>query len=226
MRYFPVDPIEHPSARPPPRTAASPGPNAPPIVGVVLAAGRSRRMGVPKALLELEGESFVARCVRALAAGGCDEVRVVVGPEARPGAEEIADAARALGAGVLRNPAEHSEQIDSLRLALRDPRPEAVVVVPVDHPRVDARVVRALVEAFRRRGAPVVLPTFGGARGHPALFGHAAFARLLAPGLPEGAKSVVDAYGDLAEEVPVSDAGVLLDVDTPDDLRRLRGEAG
>jgi CTP:molybdopterin cytidylyltransferase MocA len=182
-------------------------------------------MGVPKALLEIDGRSFLDLAVSALSGGGCARVVVAVGPPERPEAEEIARAARALGAEVVRNAAESAEQVDSLRAALRPLPPEAVAVVatPVDLPRIGAGVVRSLIEAFRRRGAPVVLPTHGGARGHPALFARSVFPALLAPGLPEGARSVIAACGAAVQEVPVEQPGILRDVDTPEALRRLRG---
>lgn len=196
--------------------------NASAIVGVVLAAGRSRRMGYPKALLDAGGETFVAHAVGVLRGGGCGRVVVIV----PPGADAVADIARAAGAGVLVNPEPDAEQVQSLRLAIRSlaAAVEAVVELPVDYPGVRASTVHALVEAFSRAPAPVMVSTCGGKHGHPTLFAREAWPELLRPELAEGARTVVHAHaraGTLCE-VPVDDPGTLADVDTPADYDRLR----
>ncbi|CAN5748244.1 nucleotidyltransferase family protein [soil metagenome] len=193
------------------------------IAGIVLAAGRSRRMGQPKALLPAAGASFLRHVIEALRGGGCDPVLVVVAPPVRVEAREIARAARDYGAEVVVNPSGELEQIDSLRTALHSlpDSVRAVVVTPVDFPLVRAETTRALVEAYRARRAPIVLPAYRGVHGHPVLFARDVFRELLTGSLPEGARSVVHAHRAELEEVTVHDEGVLQDVDTPADYRRL-----
>jgi nicotine blue oxidoreductase len=197
------------------------------IAGIVLAAGRSRRMGAPKAFLEMDGTSFLARAAAALREGGCDAVWVVTGPADDEAAARIASKAREMGAHVAVNPAPDSEQVDSLRAGLRaiPGEADAAVVLPVDVPRVDADAVRRVVNAFRERGAPVLRAVHGGRHGHPVLFARALFAELLDGDLPDGARTVVHAHAAELEEVEVAAAGVLHDVDTPEDFRRLAGTA-
>lgn len=198
------------------------------IAGIVLAAGRSRRMGAPKPLLEVGGRSFLSRVIAALRSGGCEEIVVVVGPQEEPVARRIAQAARERGVRVMVNPLREAEQIDSLRIGLQGVHPEAhaAVIMPVDFPRVAAPTVRALIEAFLARAAPIVLPTHEGRRGHPILFAREVFPELFADPLPEGARTVVHAHAADLEEVRVEDAGILVDVDTPAEYRRLlKGEA-
>lgn len=180
-------------------------------------------MGRPKPLLRWEGESFLARVVHALREGGCAEVVVVTGPEEDEETARVAEAARRAGARVAVNPRAQAEQIDSLRvgLAALPPRAEAAVVTPADVPGIDPGTVRALIGAFRRGGRPIVLPVHGGSHGHPGLFGRAVWGELLADPLPEGAHTVIRAHAAEIEEVPVENPGVLHDVDTPDDYRRL-----
>ena len=192
------------------------------ITGVVLAAGRSRRMGAPKALLDVGGETFMAHAVGALLGGGCAGVIAVVGPDS----DATADTARAAGAGVLVNPDADAQQIDSLRLAIQAllPGTEALIETPVDFPRIDENIVRSLIDSFSDQPAPIVIPTYEGKHGHPTLFAHSVWPELLADPLPEGARTVVHAHrGDL-REVPVANSGILFDVDTPDDYSRIVGE--
>ena len=196
------------------------------IAGIVLAAGRSRRMGSPKAFLRLEGGTFLERAVGALRGGGCDAVVVVTGPGGHPPAREIAEVAAELGAAVAVNAEIGSEQIDSLRAGLHGlgGEAEAAVVLPVDVPGVDAGLVRAVIGAFRSTSAPVVQPYDGHRHGHPVLFARALWPELLHGELPDGARTVVHAH--LHERAEVRVARLHADVDTPYDYRRLLGGEG
>lgn len=193
------------------------------IAGIVLAAGRSRRMGSPKAFLRLGDETFLERAVTALHEGGCGTVTVVTGPADDELAREIADAARRLGARVAVNPDPGSEQVDSLRAGLlavgEDGDATAAMVTPVDVPGVSADVVRAVADAFRASAAPIVQPYDGARHGHPVLFARAVWPELLAGDLPDGARTVIHAHA--AERAEVRVARLAVDVDTPDDYRRL-----
>lgn len=193
------------------------------ICGIVLAAGRSRRMGEPKALLSAGDETFLRRIVRELAEGGCTRVVVVTGTG--DDAARIAAEAHAAGAEVVVNGDPEAEQVDSLRAGLTalPPEAEAAVVAPVDVPDVAAGLVRGLVDGFRRTGAPVVVPAAGGRHGHPVLFGRAVFGELLEEALPEGARTVVHRHRETALEIPVD--RLPPDLDTPEEYRRWRGAA-
>jgi CTP:molybdopterin cytidylyltransferase MocA len=185
-----------------------------PWVGVVPCAGASRRMGATKALLELEGRTFLERVVGALAAGGCASVLVVI-PE---GDDALAAAARAAGGEVLLNPDPGEGPITSLRLAIARVSGAAagLAYLPVDHPIVRPATVARLLEAARESGAPLTVPALGGRRGHPAVFAASLFAELVDPELEGGARTVVHRRLGEARLVEVDDPGVLADVDTPD----------
>jgi molybdenum cofactor cytidylyltransferase len=198
---------------------AAPRPSPHPMIcGIVLAAGRSRRMGEPKALLPAGDGTFLRRVARALAEGGCTPVVVVVG--AGEEAERIVEEAEREGAGVAVSADPEAEQVDSLRAGLRalPPGAEAAVVTPVDVPDVSAALVRRLVEGFRRTRAPVAVPAAGGRHGHPVLFSRAVFPELLSGGLAEGARSVVHRHRDALLEVEVE--RLPPDLDTPGEYRR------
>ena len=192
------------------------------IAGIVLAAGRSRRMGQPKAFLRLGGLTFLERAVAALRDGGCGEVVVVAGPPDEEAARAVADAAAHLGARVAVNPDSGSEQVDSLRAGLRalGQAVTAAVVVPVDVPGIAAETVRGVIAAFGRRPhPPIVQPWDGERHGHPVLFARAVWPELMSEPLPDGARTVIHAHEGERAEVRV--ARLAADVDTPDDYRRL-----
>lgn len=192
------------------------------IAGIVLSAGRSRRMGQPKAFLRLGGATFLERAVAALREGGCGEVVVVAGPPDDEAARDIADAAERLGARVAINPHPGSEQVNSLRAGLRALGEDvaAAIVVPVDVPCIAAETVRAVIGAFAADPHPPVVQPFDGERhGHPVLFARAVWPELMADPLPEGARTVIHAHA--AERAEVRVARLAADVDTPEDYRRL-----
>lgn len=192
------------------------------ICGIVLAAGRSRRMGEPKAFLRVGNQSFLQRAVTALQDGGCEYVLVVTGRLDDETALHIAEEAALLDAGIAVNPAAESEQADSLRIGLAalPAQAEAAVVAPVDVPDVSGALVRAVIEAFRRTAAPVALPSRGGRHGHPVLFGRRVWDELMRPDLPQGARTVVHAHAAELAEVPVD--ALPPDLDTPEEYRRWR----
>ena len=189
-----------------------------PIAGIVLAAGASSRMGRPKAELTLAGKSFLEHCIEALLAGGCDPVVAVVGEARQASARERP--------GVLwaQNREAASEPIESIRIGLAQVPPEsaALLVLPVDAPAVRPETVRALVAAFRASpGAHVVRPVHDGAPGHPTLFARVVFQQLREPGLAQGAETIVTRHSASRVDVPVDDAGIAGNVNTPADYVRL-----
>ena len=208
-----------------------------PVPAVILAGGRSSRMGRPKALLPAGGETFVGRIARTLRAGGAGPLVVVA-----PGAE-LAARIRAALAGhaglappprVVVNPDPDRGQLSSLVVGLdalelpdADGRAvDAVLVTLVDVPLATPATVRALLERYRRTRAPLVRPARrdGPGHGHPVLFGRALFGELRRADPAAGAKPVVRAHEAEAEDVVVDDPGAFTDIDTPDDYRRAFGE--
>jgi molybdenum cofactor cytidylyltransferase len=186
------------------------------VDGVVLAAGRSERMGEVKALLRLGADTFLETAVRTLRAGGCARVVVVVADEA------VAGAAVRTGSAVIRRGGAGGEQIDSLRAGLDavSPGASAAVVLPVDHPLVRPETVGALVARHREDPTAIVRPVHNGRPGHPTLFPRSTWAALASDPLPRGARTLVESGDAPVVDVPVTDEGVLVDIDTPEDYRR------
>lgn len=169
------------------------------------------RMGRPKALLEIEGQTFLSLVTDALRDGGCDRVIVVV-PEDTP----LQEAAEAAGAQVITNPDPGEGPITSLRLAIRESGPDTqgVIYHPVDHPLVLSSSVAAVVQAAKPRPL-LVVPMLGDQRGHPTYFDAQLFAEFLDPHLEGGARTVVHRHLDDAVLLSLDDEGIRADIDTP-----------
>lgn len=196
------------------------------VPAVILAAGASSRMGAPKALLPApDGLPFVVRIARAFAGAGVGRVVVVTGADhAAIDAALAADAIAAQVATCVRNPEPSRGQLSSLLTgldAVADASAEAVLVTLVDVPGIEPAVVRRVIEAWRRTGAPIVRPARGAAHGHPVLFDRRLFDELHAAPLDAGAKSVVRAHEQEIWNEPVDDDGCLTDVDTPEEYDAL-----
>jgi molybdenum cofactor cytidylyltransferase len=185
------------------------------IAAVVLAAGESRRMGTAKALLSDGARSFVAAIVETARAAGAGEVIVVVGP---PHGEAIE---RALPAGAIaaRNPDPSRGMLSSVQCGVAAASASAALIWPVDIPRVRVETVRAILAAAPEQ---IVIPTHAGRGGHPIRIPRARFAELAALDPSRGLKALIESRPEQVIRLPVDDDGVLRDVDTPEDLARLR----
>lgn len=188
------------------------------IGGIVLAGGTSSRMGKPKALLvDAGGRTFVETAVATLLRGGCGEVVVVVN-EAE---NELLDAVARVGGVLTWGAGPGSEQIESLRAGLKalPPEADAAVVLPVDHPEVAPRTVRAMIDAFEGGDALIVQLRHRGQHGHPVLFAAPVFDELGRGDLPDGARTLIERQRGHVRELNVDDPGILVDVDTPEAYR-------
>ena len=190
------------------------------VVGIVLAAGRSQRMGEPKALLEIDGQTFLERAIRTLLNGGCASVVAVLPPS--KSASRTWETAESAGARAVENPNSQSEPIDSLRIGLEAAPLDfgAAAMLPVDHPVVRESTIAALLEAFESRGAVIVRPVFEDRPGHPILLERSIWDELAQSDLPEGTRTVVRRHRAEIDHVVVDDPGVLANIDTPDDYAR------
>jgi len=192
------------------------------LPGIVLAAGASSRMGQPKALLPIQpGRTFLGRVLATLSEAGIAPLVVVSRTAVDIG--DVWDEARSADVVQTINPDPARGQLSSLvcGLAALAAPPPAVLMTLVDVPLPRVDTVRLLVDAWRRTQAPLVRPVFDGRHGHPAIFGAALLNGLRAADLSAGAQPIVRAFADRAIDVDVDDPGVLVDIDTPEDYRRL-----
>ncbi|MDT7806955.1 MAG: molybdenum cofactor cytidylyltransferase [Acidobacteriota bacterium] len=193
------------------------------IAAVLLAAGRSRRMGAFKPLLPWGSVSVVEACVESLRGAGVLEVVVVVG---KRGAEVRAALAHVPALRFAVNEEAGSEMGVSLARGVEALREEtsAVLVALVDHPAVPPSEVRRLIEARRSTGARLVVPEWQGRGGHPVLVDLAFRAELLSLSPEKGLRALFDAQRAEVLRVPADSPYVARDMDTWEDYLALHTE--
>jgi molybdenum cofactor cytidylyltransferase len=195
------------------------------LAAAILAAGESRRMGTPKALLPYRGTTFVEHLLEVVRHLRVGVTRVVLGAHA----EEIR---RKLGcdeASIVVNSDWRQGQLSSIQAAIRslpEDATEGLLLCPVDHPLIPAALVARLIEEFDSSGKPIVLPTFQGRRGHPVIFRASLYQELLAASPAVGARQVVWVHAADVLEVATEEEGVILNLNDPDTLKRALGTAG
>ncbi len=190
------------------------------IAGLVLAAGESSRMGRDKALVEYRGKTFLDTILANLRQSGIFRIVVVLGYHAA----EIQRQADLSGVEVIVNAAYRQGQTSSLQAglqALAAADIDGALLSLVDHPAAGPEVMRELTARFLETRAPVVIPVYQGRRGHPVVIGRALFPELMNLGPGQGASTVIRRHHAAAQWLEVEDPGVILDIDDPEDYRRL-----
>jgi molybdenum cofactor cytidylyltransferase len=194
------------------------------VAAVVLAAGRSTRMGGPNKLVaEIAHRPLVRIAAEEALASRAKPVIVVTGHQ-RP---EVEQALAGLPVTIVHNPDFAQGLGTSLRtgIAAVPPEADAAIVCLGDMPHVDAGLIDRLMGAFDpARGALVVVPTFEGKRGNPVLWSRRFFPDLMAVEGDVGARHLIGRYPEAVIEVAVDDRGAFVDIDTPEALTGVRAE--
>ena len=214
--------------RPQPRELPPPAAPAPSarrsVAAIVLAAGRSTRMGGPNKLLEtISGKPLVRIAAEQALSSRASPVVVVSGHERA----RVEAALAGLDVRLVHNPDYPQGLSTSVRagLAALPPESEAAIVCLGDMPQVTSALIDRLIAAFDpERNALVVLPTFSGKRGNPVLWSRRFFPELMALEGDVGARHLIGAYPEVVTEVPVENGAAMVDIDTPDALRAAKAE--
>jgi len=188
------------------------------IAAIVLTGGKSERMGRPKALLRVSGRTFLEHILGAIRDAGIAETVIVVGHHRA----EIQQAFPQLP--LVFNPDYNQGMSTSVKAGLRSLPPgiSGVGIFLVDHPMIDATTITLL--AGQLLPGHIVLPSHESRRGHPVFLATDLFAEVLALAPDEGLNNVVRIDPERVIAVPVSNPGVLQDIDTPEQFENLLRE--
>ncbi len=193
------------------------------VWAVVLAAGRSTRMGRENKLLStVDGKPMVVHTVAALKKCALGGITVVLGHQA----DKLRRALPARKLSFALNKQYREGMASSIRcgIAALDDTVDAALIVLADMPRVQPQTVASLIGALKpEEGRTIALPRYRGKRGNPVLFARQHFGELMALEGDQGAKELLVAHAEAIIEVAVDDAGVLVDVDTREMLRDMEG---
>jgi molybdenum cofactor cytidylyltransferase len=180
-------------------------------------------MGTPKALLDLHGETFIARLTRVLGAS-CDTVTVVLGNHVDQIRPHVPNRAR-----IVVNPDPDRGQLSSLQTALAElpPNTTGIAFIPVDCPAVSEATVGSLAHAFAHRDPATlfVIPRLNNKRGHPVFAARSIAEEFLALAPTDEARIVVHRHVPRTQYVDVTDPGIFADIDTPEAYQRLLAES-
>lgn len=201
------------------------------ISAIILAAGKSTRMGQPKLLLPFRGGSIIRAVVENVLSSKADEVVVVLGSEASGVRREVEMAAsdanaRASRLKIVENPRFEEGQSTSLKMGLSSVGEgcEGVLALMGDQPFVGSDIIDTLIEGFRASGALVVLPEYDEGHATPVLFASELFPELMEVTGDKGGREVVAKYLDRALMVRVPSPLAARDVDTWEDYQEICSE--
>jgi molybdenum cofactor cytidylyltransferase len=188
------------------------------IAAIVLSAGKSERMGSPKALLQYRGQSFLERILDAVAASQLNPSVVVAGHHYDLIVQAFPDFP------VVFNPNYEQGMSTSVQAGIRAlPQGlDGVAIFLVDHPLIDPETIERLV--CQLSPGHIVVPVNDGRRGHPVIFAADLLDEILELASDQGLNTVVKRNRARVVEVIVENSGVLRDIDTPEQFARLLGE--
>ncbi len=189
-----------------------------PVAGIILAAGEAKRFGQLKQILDYKGQPFVRRVTRTALTAGLSPVVVVTGANA----EAVEAAVNDLPVTVARNANWQQGQSSSIQSGLRALPFQcgAAIFLLADQPQVMPTVIQALIEQHAHTLAPIIAPQVAGQRANPVLFDRLTFPDLMALSGDVGGRAILGKHQ--VNYLPWHDEELLLDIDTPEDLERLR----
>ncbi len=208
-------------SRPAPREPKSKLPSAPRIAAVVLAAGKSSRMGTNKMLASFHDQPMIRTTVTKVLQSCVDETIVVTGNEP----DKLQEALNGLNVRLIHNPHFAEGLATSLRQGLQAiaDTADAVVICLGDMPLVEPTIIDRLIAAFNpTEHRTLVVPTYLGQFGNPVLWGREHFVKLMALEGDRGARSLIEQFRPDAVEIDAGSDAVLRDVDTPENLQSMQ----
>ncbi|HVH80748.1 MAG TPA: molybdopterin-binding/glycosyltransferase family 2 protein [Stellaceae bacterium] len=210
-----------PDAKPAAKVPRVDGPSGPRIAALLLAAGKSSRMGENKMLAEIDGRPMVARTAQRLLSSRARPIVAVLGNRA----DDVDAALGRLPVERVVNPDFADGMSTSLKrgLAAVPPEIDGVVVCLGDMPLIAGRDIDRLITAFNPlEGRSIIVPTRRGRRGNPILWSRQFFPEIMALSGDQGARRLIEDHADLVAEVEMENDTIFIDIDTPQALAELR----
>ncbi len=173
-------------------------------------------MGTSKQLLPVGDRPAVVRCLETIVAAAVEDIVMVVAPDG----EAVVDLVTPFSVTIARNEQPDSDMAQSVRAGLSAISPEAtgVCIALADHPLVRPETYRTLLDCHAREPGGIHIPVHGGRRGHPTIFPRPVLEEIaFLPTL----RDIIEAHFGRVRSVEVPDPGVALDMDTPEEYRRI-----
>lgn len=188
------------------------------ISAIVLAAGRSQRMGAQKLLLPFGSKTVIAHIVDQLTASSVDEIYVVIGCQGKRVSQELSDRP----VYIVNNPNYESGMLSSVRCGLEaiNQKCRTVLVALGDQPSVTTKLIDQMVHIFACSEKQILVPLYDNRRGHPIIFSSVYRGEISANYDDVGLRGLLHAHKEDIFELPVAEAGVLSDMDYPEDYQR------
>ena len=192
------------------------------IAAILLAAGRSERMGAFKPLLPFGDQTVVESCIDYLKRGGVETIVVVLGHRADDVRQQLANSLVRFAI----NPDPDSEMSASIACGVRElpKQTEATLIALVDQPAISSEVVVTLINEWQTADAKLIVPEYQGRGGHPVLVDLSFREDLLTLDPQLGLSALFDAHREQVRRVPVKSPFIARDTDTWDDYRALHKE--
>lgn len=193
----------------------------PRVAAVILAAGKSSRMGEPKQLLRLGETTMLGQTIDNVRRSVLREIILVLGGSAEA---ILRDLTRKEGLKVVDNPSWQQGMATSLRAGLSavGPETEAALIILADQPFVRPETFNRLAGHYGRSRAQIVIPTHRGIRGNPVLLDRSVFPEVMALAGDVGCRAIFGNHPQGIAKLEVEDEGILLDIDNQGDYERLR----
>jgi molybdenum cofactor cytidylyltransferase len=190
---------------------------------VVLAAGKSSRMGTAKQLLSLGSGTVLGQTLTNVRNSGLEEIVLVLGSSAESIRRQLPDSLLE-DVRIVTNEAYEQGMASSLRAGISavSPRAEAALVILADQPFIRTETFDRIVEEYRRTHARIVIPMHRGLRGNPVLLDRSVFHEVMALEGDIGCRAIFGSHPDEIVKVEVEDPGILLDIDNQNDYEQLR----
>jgi molybdenum cofactor cytidylyltransferase len=193
------------------------------VAAIILAAGKSTRMGEAKQLLRLGESTVLGRTIENVRRSAVDEIVLVLGASAEAIRRQL-PAALLESLKVVVNPAYEQGMASSLQTGLSALNPQigAALIVLADQPFVRPETLDQLARKYRHTPARIVIPSYKGVRGNPVLLDRSVFAEVMALEGDTGCRAIFGNHTERTVKLEVEDEGILLDIDNQEDYERLR----